>query len=539
MRAARATLESPTFEGPRSRFMRVEEGADRARFVDTLMVTNATALYGIGKPPRSVEFSLRSEVPVRATADGATSLGPCTGQDLSLSSLCRTARRVCSRMHEAESSPEPHFCCPMLAYQEVDAVTCPSTTFRSDKGRLDATQTSLYPPRGDLFDIGMTCPVRVNYPSGSCNPGSSPQYAFLDDVDVVAAATPAFGIATQRTWAIPNDLAFGGYALMVEVSKEFDTNASFTMTNAPSLDYDTFGTAGNLGQPSVVYRVPFTIDASGIAGGGGTPNMFGFGDATGATGVITPPDATISSSPGSGEGRLTLTTGSDGPGRVHVSFVTCAPTNCATEGPPPNVPIIVATGTLAPTTALVSIEQVSDGDLGVSNAPVASYEIRAAPLARDGAIDIAPGQFVSWAAETSPSPAAPGTLSDILLTGLSPEKPLTESGSSRTAVAAAHLSPSHVSGRPPLLRPARACPGVSSRRPLSTPTWRPRWKRCGDCATSPSMQVLSLAWPQSFTIVPHLPPPASCATRTLPAPPCARRWRPVARLATALVRELE
>jgi hypothetical protein len=322
--------------------------------------------------------------------------------------------------HEGDSSPEPHFCCPMLPDQEVDAVTCPSALFRSDKGRLDATQTSVYPPRGDLFDLGTICPVLVNHPGGSCNVGDSRQYAFLDDVDTVSAATPPFGVATQGAWTVPDDLPPGDYALMVEVSKEFDTNATYDATNAPSLDFDTFGTVGKLGQPSVVYRVPFTVGATGVTGGGAAPAMFGYGDVTGATGAITPPDATITSAPGSGEGRLATTTGPDGAGRVHVSFASCAPVDCATEGAPPTVPISVVMGALAPTGASLQIEQVGDGVPGEDHAPVTSYEIRVAPLPRHGEVDITPEDFVSWAAESSPSPAAPGTLSDVTLAGLTP-----------------------------------------------------------------------------------------------------------------------
>ena len=395
------------------------ESADRTRFVDTLMVTNATALYGIGNRPGL--WNLRSGpkfpygrrpmvLPVWAHARRATypMVVMQDGQEGLLS------------YHEADSSPEPYFCSPMLLDQEVDAVTCPSALFRDDKGRLDLTQTSVYPPRGDLFDLGMTCPVRVNYPGGSCDAGDSRQYAFLDDVDTVSTATPAFGVATQGAWAIPGDLAPGDYALMVEVSKEFDTNAAFNAANAPSLDFEVYGTAGNLGQPSVVYRVLFNVGASVVTGGGATATMFGYGDVTGATGAISPPDATISAAPGSGDGRLATTIGTDGAGRVRVSFAACAPTDCATEGAPPAVPIIVVADTLMPTAASVRIEQVGDGRASASEAPVASYEVRVAPLPRDGVVDIVPEDFVSWAAESSPSAAAPGTLSEIPLEGLTP-----------------------------------------------------------------------------------------------------------------------
>jgi hypothetical protein len=395
------------------------ESADRARFVDTLMVTNATALYGIGNRPGLPNLRSGPKFPYGRRPMVLPVWAHARGKTYPLV-VMQDGQEGLLTYHEGDSSPEPHFCCPMLPDQEVDAITCPSAAFRSDKGRLDATQTSVYPPRGDLFDLGTICPVLVNHPSGSCNVGDSRQYAFLDDVDTISAATPPFGAAAQGAWIVPDDLPPGDYALMVEVGKEFDTNATYDAANAPSLDFDTFGTVGNLGQPSIVYRVPFTIGASGMTGGGAAAAMFGYGDVTGATGAIAPPDATITSAPGSGEGRLALTTGADGAGRVHVSFASCAPVDCATEGAPPAVPISVVTGALAPTGASVQIEQVGDGTAGEGHAPVTSYEIRFAPLPRDGEVDITPEDFVSWAAESSPAPAAPGTLSDVTLAGLSP-----------------------------------------------------------------------------------------------------------------------
>ncbi len=395
------------------------ESADRARFVDTLMVTNATALYGIGNRPGLSNLRSGPKFPYGRRPMALPVWAHARGKTYPLV-VMQDGQEGLVTYHEGDSSPEPHFCCPMLPDQEVDAITCPSAAFRSDKGRLDATQTSVYPPRGDLFDLGTVCPVLVNHPSGSCNVGDSRQYAFLDDVDTISAATPPFGVATQGAWTVPDDLPLGDYALMVEVGKEFDTNATYDAMNAPSLDFDTFGTVGNLGQPSVVYRVPFSVGAAGVTGGGAAPAMFGYGDVTGATGAIAPPDATITSAPGSGEGRLATTTGPDGAGRVHVSFTSCAPVDCATEGAPPTVPISVVMGALAPTDASVQIEQVRNGMSGEDRAPVTSYEIRVAPLPRDGQVDITTDDFVSWAAESSPAPAAPGTLSEVTLAGLTP-----------------------------------------------------------------------------------------------------------------------
>ncbi len=61
---------------------------------------------------------------------------------------------------------------------------------------------------------------------GSCDPGDSAQYAFVNDVDTVATATPPYGAPFSGTWIVPDELGSGDYALLVEVAKEFDANAA-------------------------------------------------------------------------------------------------------------------------------------------------------------------------------------------------------------------------------------------------------------------------------------------------------------------------
>jgi hypothetical protein len=58
------------------------------------------------------------------------------------------------------------------------------------------------------------------------------------------------------------------------------------------------------GQPSVVYKLPFTIGMTETIAT--TIDYAGYGDPTGADGVIRPPDATISTDPGSGGARLAI-----------------------------------------------------------------------------------------------------------------------------------------------------------------------------------------------------------------------------------------
>ena len=69
---------------------------------------------------------------------------------------------------------------------------------------------------------------------GSCNVDAS-TFADRNDLDAVAAATPAYGQPYSGTWTVPSTLAAGDYALWVEVNKEFDVNSSHNATSHPSV----------------------------------------------------------------------------------------------------------------------------------------------------------------------------------------------------------------------------------------------------------------------------------------------------------------
>jgi hypothetical protein len=393
------------------------ESADGTLFVDTLMVTNAVAIHGIGNRPGTWDlvsgprfpYGRRQMVlPVWAHARGE--LYTFVEMKVGMNDPMGDEELV---NHENYSSPEPYFCRPMILNEIVDAITCPSGQFRSDKGVLDQTQpASYYPPRADLYNFGGSpCFDRIGYP-GSCDAGDSAQYFAMNDVDVVAAATPPYGAAFTGSWVIPADLAPGNYALAVEVAKEFDTNAANQYPNEVSTidmqNYSAYGQHGNVGQPSVLFRVPFTLTgtAADVGVTAAASDMAGYGDWSGATGDVSPPDDTISTDdPGSGVGRLALMDGSGGTARVVVSLAACpASVDCnATPSPVPMAVSFTATAGSDGTSATLTVLQSAES----GGQPVVGYDVRYSPLPTNATID--PTTFSAWTAADPLPVAAPGT----------------------------------------------------------------------------------------------------------------------------------
>src|SRR6478609_5169282 len=233
----------------------VEDGA--GAFVDTLMVTSAVAIHGIGNRPGVWDMRSGPRFPYGRRPMALPIWAHARGHLYDLV-VMQDARDDRMTGHEDDSSPEPHFCRPMQAAEIVDAITCPSGTFRSCKGRLDPSQPrSYYPPRADMLDFGNTpCAILPQF-IGSCDPGDSAQYDFLNDVDVVAAATPPPGAPFTGSWVVPDALPDGDYALLVEVAKEFDVDAanqhpSFIPADE-AMAFGEYALKGNLGAPTGVF----------------------------------------------------------------------------------------------------------------------------------------------------------------------------------------------------------------------------------------------------------------------------------------------
>jgi hypothetical protein len=210
-----------------------------------------------------------------------------------------------------ESSPEFHFCRPLLKSEELwDAETCASSVY-TDKGLFNADSpplTSGYPPRSDVIMTGMDAPAVETYKE-------------MNQFDAVAQATPRIGALTRVSWPMPADLAMGDYVLFVEVSLEQDFNDAYNPElpgfEAPAgISYGDYGVPYR-GQPSVLYRVPFVVSNTQTLAT--TDEYIGYGDPQGADGVIRSPDSTITTGvPNSGASRLLLTSDSGQMFRVRV-----------------------------------------------------------------------------------------------------------------------------------------------------------------------------------------------------------------------------
>ena len=105
----------------------------------------------------------------------------------------------------------------------------------------------------------------------------------------------------------------------------------------------TFGDYGlpYRGQPSIVYRVPFTVATTPTTASSAT--YFGYGDPDGVDGNVRPPDPTITiDTPGSGASRLELVSDGGDMYRVRVSV------DPNQSGAPPPAPAALAPSELEP-----------------------------------------------------------------------------------------------------------------------------------------------------------------------------------------------
>jgi hypothetical protein len=210
--------------------------------------------------------------------------------------------------HFYVSSRESYYCSPTGGKLDseggVDVMTCASAFYGSKGAYAGAGAFSLYPPRADLTAFE---------PHDSVD---AQGYSAANDVVAVSGATPAASAMTVVQWP---SAAPGDYVIWIEASLEGDVNAyhNYAAFADPHPELAAYGKIRAFGQPSVVYRVPIHIGAQPSAAAVGTYD--GYADWDGATGTLHPPDVTITTTDGSGAGRLLPLSAAD-PNRVHVEM---------------------------------------------------------------------------------------------------------------------------------------------------------------------------------------------------------------------------
>lgn len=303
--------------------------------------------------------------------------------------------------HGPVSSDEPFYCSPSgwRPQQQggVDVVSCASA-FYGSKGWYAPGLSSPYPPRADL-----------DHPGPNDHPDVA-RFARDNDVAAVSSATPPVGrvldppIGFHPPAGSPGS-ADGDYVMKIEVNREADFNSFWGPGKSvpePHSEWDNLGKEF-LGQPSIVYAVPFRLDASGRIAT--ALDYAGYGDWRGDTGALHPPDATISDKDGSGADRLLVNTDDNGSWRVKVSVVPCGTGPCVAPVPP----------------AALDLSEHSDSTITVrfpvpAGEPAVLYQVKYLPDVPLGA-----DNFDRAMPATPPTLGPPGQVVKTVITGLRPQ----------------------------------------------------------------------------------------------------------------------
>ncbi len=403
-------------------------------YVDTAYVTRLTGALGLANRPGLHEFKSDFRFPYgrrdmvlpvwahkRNKQYGYVVMGGQGGNSVSSCAANGISGSDCDDLtigyHFDVSSPEPFYCSPSggvtTHVNGMDVISCASSFYGSKGAFADPPMFSLYPPRADL----------TSFVDGHDGPDAK-NYSRINDLTAVSGATPA-GMAVidpAITWTPPAD---GQYVMKVEASLEKDFNAS---NNHPSQDDEHAELNGYgqnfLGQPSVIYSVPFTV--GGVLDIETSGKYVGYSDWDGATGTLHPADTTITDTPGTGAGRLLDVSDDQGTWRVKVT----SDPSCMVVNPTDGGMMVVSDGGVMPTmppcvapgspTALTLTPQASSMDVSFSWArrgpPTARFDVRYSNAA------ISDADFLKAISTTAPPPGQQGAAVSTMLTGLKPQQ---------------------------------------------------------------------------------------------------------------------
>lgn len=284
----------------------------KGAFVDTPYITRLTGQFGLGNRPGTPllktdfrwPYGRREMVaPIWAHRHGIKYpkivMGGVCGN--STTSMC-PGGGMCAgdcedstiAYHSRVSSYEPFYCSPSGA-SRVDAMSCASKGTFAKGAYLEFPKFfSLYPPRADLnaYDKNVDSSDLLDFPKQN------------KLVTVSQATPPANKVISPALVWFPANMPMGDYVAWIELSQESDFNAQHNHPNQPdTVQAWDFEGHPFLGQPSVVYKVPFSYGPQGATHI--TTQYAGYSTWDGTDGVLHPPDGTITTNqPGSGAGRL-------------------------------------------------------------------------------------------------------------------------------------------------------------------------------------------------------------------------------------------
>ena len=393
------------------------------QYVDTLYITQQTGSFGLGNRPGRFDFNSAPEwpygrrittFPVWSHRHGLafpvvmfqSDYMPNTGTPFQDPNFCFSLSgpdyTLCGENNLShgfdQSSHENHYCRPMTRDDPADvaawdANTCATTAY-SDKGRFSTAATTGYPPRVDLIRSAGDSP-------------SVDMYKMMNPFDAVSQPTPVGGAVAHASWSA--SMAAGDYVLFIETGKESDMNDTYNPTSYPAPTGITFSTWGlpYRGQPSIVYRLPFTIGTTPTSAS--TSMYAGYGSPDGTDGDLHLPDNTITmDTPGSGAARLQLV--SDG-GEMYRVKISIDPNQ---GGAPPPAPSGLQ-ATHVDSTG-VSLSFFAPG-VGAEHKKVSGYEIRVRASDEMTVANFADSMPVT----AHVAPGDPGSVQSFDLTALLPQ----------------------------------------------------------------------------------------------------------------------
>ena len=333
----------------------------------TIRLTEATAYRGLDNRPGALQMNSGFHWPY-GRREGALPIWASRRAEVSGTAFRRVVfNGRASEGHASVSGAEPgntrdaYYC---LSFSRdlsdraaLDAMTCASVFF-SNKGRYltesdfrtgygepweegamarmrPLSLTSLYPPRRDIAVCEGICgdaPEVAQYTRDAL--------AVMPDLDTVSMATPTGTSEELIDFALPRAWPDGNYVVRIEVNVEGDYAPGWDDTarptpHGPSGSWDSWAESYGYayrGQPSVLYEIPVRIDAAGTLASTRAP--VGYGDIHGATGNVTPIDATIVDDPSgaSGSGADRLITNASG---IRASVTVPESDPCARPDAPP------------------------------------------------------------------------------------------------------------------------------------------------------------------------------------------------------------